>query len=327
MLGFIGYFVSSVVVAVLMVLWNLPLVDRAIAALTPPLAFLVVVAAIRRSTGRERIVFYQTAIAGVAATALVGVAVGQHTARLVDIAVVGIGIFLVFGRLGCFAVACCHGRPARFGVVYGHAHTRLGFWSRWAGRRLWPVQLVESATSLVLVVVALFIGWDRPGVPATIYVVGYGLARFSLELVRGDAARPHALGISEAQWTATATLVACAICQRGAATALAAGALIVATAVLASQHRRRVLTQAPHLMEIDRACKALASAGSDERHETSLGVRVSCHALPDGRRDWILSSFDPVWSVGVSRQLAADLWPTGEYIVGRIAGVAHVIES
>jgi hypothetical protein len=326
-LGFLGYGVSSVVAAVLMVVWGLPLRDRLMAAFTPPLAFLLVVAAIRRTTGRERIVFYQTATAGVIATALVAAAADRPAARLIDIAVIGIGIFLVFGRLGCFAVACCHGRPARFGVVYGPAHARIGFWSQWVGRRLWPVQLVESAIGLVLVVVALLTGWRHPGWPATVYIIGYGVARFSLELVRGDAARPHLLSISEAQWTATATLVACAIWQPGVATTLAAGALVAATAVLASQHRRRALTQAPHLMELSNICKVVASNNSEERRETSLGVAVSCHFLPDGRRDWILSSNVPAWSNAIARRLANDLLPTGEFVEGRLSGVVHIVES
>jgi len=325
-LGFVGYGVASIVAALLAWTWHLTLVDRFVTMIAPPVAFLAVVKITRKVAGLERIVFYQTAIAGVATTALLGAATGAHTARLVDIATIGVGIFLVFGRIGCHSVACCHGRPARFGVVYGQEHARLGFWSRWVGRRLWPVQLVESGVSLVLVVVALVIGWNEPGLPALIYIVGYGTARFLLELRRGDAARPHRLGISEAQWTAAGTLLACAIWRPGPVTIAAAATLVGAIGLLARSKQQRALTQPPHLAEIDRACRAVLAAGTDERRETSLGICVSCHALPDGRRDWVLSANHPAWSMTVARRLAADLWSKSEFVEGRIAGVAHVIE-
>jgi hypothetical protein len=44
--------------------------------------------------------------------------------------------------------------------------------------------------------------------PALIYIVGYAPVRFALELVRGDWARPHRWGLSEAQWAAPATAIA-----------------------------------------------------------------------------------------------------------------------
>lgn len=326
-LGFAGYGVASVLAAIVMWAWQLPLTDRLIAVLVPPLAFLAVVKTTRRVIGYERIVFYQTATAGVAAVAVVGAIAGAQTARLVDIATLGVGTFLVFGRIGCHSVACCHGRPARFGVVYGPEHARLGFWSRWLGRPLWPVQLVESASSLILVVTALAVGWGTPGLPALIYIVGYGIARFLLELRRGDAARPHVLGISEAQWTAAATLLACAVWQPGIVTIVAASGLALAIVALARGNARRALTLSPHLVELDRACKALLAAKPEERRETSLGICISCHPLPDGRRDWVLSANHPAWSMSVARRLAADLWTRSEFVEGRIAGVAHVIEK
>jgi hypothetical protein len=322
-LGFAGYGAASLVAAALFVAWELPLVDRLIAAFAPPLAFLGVVRTARAIVGVERIVFYQVAATGVLAAGLLALAVGSRPARVVDVATLGIGAFLVLGRLGCFAVACCHGRPARFGVVYGPAHVAVGFWGRWSGRRLWPTQLVESAASLALVVAGLGAGWDRPGLPALIYIVGYALLRSALELVRGDAARPYRHGISEAQWTAPATVIACAIWQPGWATIGAAAALAIGVAVLAARARRRELFAPPHLRELDRACAA--AARSSERAETSLGVAISRHELPDGRIDWVLSSSHPRWSMEAARRLAGLMWPRYELVEGRIPGVAHVV--
>ncbi|MFO0982420.1 MAG: PIN domain-containing protein [Planctomycetota bacterium] len=47
-----------------------------------------------------------------------------------------------------------------------------------------------------------------------------------------------------------------------------------------------VRSRAQRLLEV----LDLLAAGTSERRETSLGVAVSCHLLPDGRTDWILSS-------------------------------------
>jgi hypothetical protein len=324
-LGFAGYAVASALGAALAIAWQLPLADRLVAMFAPPLAFLAVVAANRRYHGRERIVFYQTASAGVVSAGLASLALGGHAPRVVDVATAGIGAFLVFGRAGCFSVACCHGRPARHGIAYGPAHVAVGFWSRWAGRTLWPVQLVEGAASAALVAIALVAGWDAPGLPARIYILGYAYLRFALELVRGDAARPHALGLSEAQWTALATVAACAA-WRPTAIALAASALLTAAAAaLIALRGRRALHEPPHLHELDRACLAAQADGA--RHDTSLGVAVSVHALPDGRRDFVLSSTDPRWSLAAARHLADALWTDHEVHEGRLPGVVHVIRA
>ena len=322
-LGFAGYGVGSLLAAALFVAWQLPLVDRLIAAFAPPLAFLAVVWLVRAITGAERIVFYQIFVTGVLAAGLVDLALGSQPARVVDIATLGIGAFLVLGRLGCFAVACCHGRPARFGVVYGPAHVSVGFWARWTGRRLWPTQLVESAVSLALVVAALVAGWSRPGLPAVIYILGYAPIRFALELVRGDPARPQRHGISEAQWIALATATACAIWQPSWVAISEAAALALAVVLLVARRQRRELFLPRHLLELDRTCTAAGQ--SRERAETSLGVAVSRHALPDGRIDWVLSSSHPRWSTPAARRLASLMWPDHELIEGRLPGVAHIV--
>jgi hypothetical protein len=324
-LGFAGYVVASGLAVALFVAWDLALADRIIGALVPPLAFLAVVALNRAILGQERIVFYQAAVAGVIGVAVVAVVAGARTARLVDIATIGIGTFLVLGRIGCFAVACCHGRPARFGVVYGPAHVRVGLSARWSGRTLWPTQLVESGASLALVISGLDVGWDEPGLPATVYIAGYAVMRFLLEFRRGDGARPQRLGVSEAQWTAPVTAIAVAIWRPGGVTIGIAVGLAVALAILVAVRRHRELTLPPHLHEVDRACeKALARR---ERLETSLGLAISCHALPDGRIDRVLSSTHPAWSVDVARRLAAALWPDDEIAPGRTPGIVHVIAS
>jgi hypothetical protein len=304
--------------------WGLTLGERLIGCFAPPLAFIAVVAIATVIVGRERIVFYQTGFAGVIITAVIAAIAGVRVARLVDFATLGIGTFLVFGRLGCFSVACCHGTLGR-GVVYGPGHVRVGFWARWEGRALWPVQLVESAASLALVVSGVIAGWSSPGTGAVIYIVGYGALRFALELVRGDAPRPYARGISEGQWLALVSLIACAVWRPSAITIGLAGAMSVATALLASRTKRRELFLPPHLRELDRLSAQVLGDPTRGRRESSLGVALSCHELPDGRRDWVLSSSHPEWSTSAVRRLAFALWREHEVIEGRTPGVVHVV--
>lgn len=324
-MGFVGYGVANLACALLMVAWELSLIERVLVTFAPPLAFLAVLRAMRRLVGHERIVFYETTAASLVLVAVLGLAVGANVPRLLDVNALGIGIFLVFGRIGCFAVACCHGRPARFGVVYGANHVRVGFWARWAGRRLWPVQLVESAASAVLVAAALIVGWATPGLPALVYLVGYSAVRFALELVRGDSARPHALGISEAQWTALAIAVACACWRPLVGSIAVAAALVLATGVLALRHRRRAWFQPAHLHELARLCDGALRDPAAGKQTSSLGMSVSCHPLGDGRIDWVVSAQSAQWSPRTARRIAADLWPAFELVEGRLPDVVHIV--
>jgi hypothetical protein len=319
-LGFTGYVVANAIGVALARQWDLSLGERLVAFFAPPVAFIVVVTLSSAAAGHERIVFYQTAVAGIAAVVLAGWLIGAHLGRLLDLVTLGIGSFLVFGRIGRHAVACCHGSLGR-GITYGQPHVAVGFWSRWTGRALWPVQIVEAIASGTLVLAGL--AWsDEPGRAAQIYILGYATVRFVLELVRGDGKRPYWRGLSEAQWVAVATALACAAWRPGIVTGVLAGALLVAAAGLVLRRHRRELLFPPHLFELDRL---LTTMGDGERNETSLGVAVSRHVLPDGRIDWILSSDHRSWSEATASRLAHRLWPSFELVPGRTSGVIHVV--
>ena len=315
--GFIGYAAATALAIVLGQVWELTLTERLITCLAPPVAFLIVVTIASALAGQERIVFYQAALAGLASVIGVGAIAGARIDRMVDVATLGIGTFLVFGRLGCWSVACCHGTLGK-GVVYGSAHVDVGFWARWSGRPLWPVQAVESIASALLVVAALVL----PGSPTAIYLAGYAVVRFGLELVRGDAARPYKHGLSEAQWVAVATAVIVASWQPAIATIGIAGVLAIGVAILVGLRRKRELFLPPHLRELERT---MQQANDGTLHETSLNLAVSRHALPDGRIDWVLSSTHPHWSADTCRVLARLMWPEWQLVVGKTPGVMHVM--
>ena len=326
MLGFLGYGIASAFGAALAIHWDFTLGMRLVALVAPPMAFVIVVVVATAIKGREWIVFYQTTTAGVVAVALLGLTVEGSSGRLLDVAVLGMGVFLVFGRLGCFHVACCHGRLGKRGVAYGAKHVAVGFWRRWAHRPLVPVQLFESAGSALLVVGGLLAS-EVPGRAAIVYGTGYALMRFTLELWRGDPVRPFARGMSEAQWFALITVGACAVAWPASWTIGAAAIIGTGTALLAATRVKRELFLPPHLREIDALCEAIAADPAHARRDTRLGVGVSYHQLPDGRVDWILSSTHAAWSTAAARRIADMLWISPQIVEGGTPGVVHVIEA
>jgi len=315
--GFAGYAAATALAVVLGQVWELTLAERAITCFAPPVAFLIVVTIASAVAGQERIVFYQAALGGLAAVIGSGAIAGARIDRMLDVSTLGIGTFLVFGRLGCWSVACCHGTLGK-GVVYGPEHVEVGFWARWSGRPLWPVQAIESIASALLVVGALVL----PGSPAAIYLAGYAIVRFGLELVRGDGARPYKHGLSEAQWVSVGTAVVLSVWQPGAATIGIAGVLVIGAAILVGLRRTRELFLPPHLRELERT---MQRAYDGTRHETSLNVAVSRHVLPDGRIDWVLSSTHPHWNADSCRALARLMWSEWQLVVGKTPGVMHVV--
>ena len=245
--------------------------------------------------GEERIVFYEQALLVVGACALALWLAGFDVAAGTDVVVLGLGLCLVFGRVGCFMVGCCHGRPSRRGVCYGHAHADAGFPRRWIGRPLLPVQLLEAGSSLALVVGALTwaaLGEPAPGDLTFFYLTGYGLARFGLELVRGDEARAMWRGVTQAQLTAVAVAWSL-VALRGDSLAAWAAAVALSLAMLCVLAHRRLrpfascwLRSPWHLEEIEalmaRWRSRHGSGGVPRVATTGLGLRISLQRLGGG---------------------------------------------
>lgn len=126
----------------------------------------------------------------------------ENLLQYLDITVIGLGFFLVFGRIGCFMAGCCHGKPACFGVHYHGEHISVGFPYYYLNAKLFPVQLIESAGVLLIVTFSTFsiISHKPQGTALTLYILCYGLLRFFLEFARGDLERVYYWKFSEAQW-------------------------------------------------------------------------------------------------------------------------------
>ena len=153
--------------------------------------------------GKEIIVYYHHEISILIFCAIVLSILHLDVLAYLDITILGIGVFLAFGRIGCFSVGCCHGRPSRHGVTYGHDHVISGFTEYFQNVKLFPVQLVESSFVFLTIAVGIWIMKIHApaGTVLIVYTVIYGMFRFIMEFFRGDPDRPYWYGLSEAQWT------------------------------------------------------------------------------------------------------------------------------
>lgn len=120
-------------------------------------------------------------------------------AQTADIILTVLPVGQAFGRLGCFLNGCCHGRICEtLGVRYPRespayfAQCQIGLISPNALETLpvFPSQLLESICDLVLFLL-LFLFRKQlvryPSLSTVLYLTGYGIIRFLVELTRGDA--------------------------------------------------------------------------------------------------------------------------------------------
>lgn len=280
--------------------------------------------------GEERHVLVVDVLLVLVAVGGLAAAVGADVARVVDATTVGLGVFCLFGRLGCLASGCCHGRPSTFGIRYErglHADDPL------TGVRLFPLQLVEAAWIGVVTSAAAVLALvsSRPGAATSAWLLGYGAGRFVLEFARGDGAGRSFVG---PMTTAQAT-VACLIlgvvayeqvrADRVDVAALVALAASVCVCLAAYAYRSRWLSLDPAvvavehipewelmLAQLELAAREGVAAQADARCgrgtvRVSLGIDplepgFVLHAYSLAGRGWMLSGDEATDLAGVVLQ-------------------------
>ncbi|MFP5261554.1 MAG: prolipoprotein diacylglyceryl transferase [Blastocatellia bacterium] len=170
--------------------------------------FLALVMATKIITGEENIIYYHHEIAVMMVAVLLLWLLKQPVLAYLDFTILGIGIFLVCGRVGCLMVGCCHGRPNNWGVCYRPEHADAGFTYYYVGIRLLPIQAIESLWVLCVVIVGvmLILNGYPPGAALAWYVMAYDVGRFCFEFARGDPERPYLWGFSQGQWLSVALM-------------------------------------------------------------------------------------------------------------------------
>ncbi len=237
--------------------------------------------------GAERWVFYHHALATASVMILCLLALNQPLLRYLDVAAVGLMVLLSCGRLGCFLVGCCHGRPADWGVSYGPEHVAAGFPQDLAGVQLIPVQAAEGLWVALVAAMGSRIIWTGtgPGASFSWCLIAYGGGRFLLELCRGDRDRELHWGLCEAQWTSLMLVALVAILQiagwlpRSAwQLALVCGWTVVAAAIFFRNSRRPLvqhLLRPDHVRELALAVDRVRAGNRVSVQHTSMGVRIS----------------------------------------------------
>jgi hypothetical protein len=284
--------------------------------------------------GHEDLVYYRHEIAVVlVATGLLWL-MRQPVLAYLDPTILGVGLFLACGRIGCLMVGCCHGQPHAFGVRYRAEHAAAGFPTCLIGVRLFPIQLVESLYVVAIVAAGSVLVWTgaRPGVGVAAYVTAYAVGRFAFEFWRGDRERHYLAGFSEAQWSSLVLVTVVAVAERvdllppegwhvAALGGLALGALLVAASRI-GRKTETALFRPRHVLELAEALDWVADRPAlplgIEVRRTSLGIRVSTSTIEVERervRHYALSS-----EIGLTKDTAKSL-------AGLIARLRHPFSS
>lgn len=158
------------------------------------------------------------AMAGLATATLYALAEGLPLLRMADAAAPSAALGFAINRVGAFGAGLAWGTPTTlpWGVTYRSAVAWL--WYRTPlGTRLHPVQLYDAAASLAILGLLLWMGRGatarRAGELAGAWLFLYGVCRFFLDLLRGDAVREPALG---GLFTLTQALALLAVVAGGA---------------------------------------------------------------------------------------------------------------
>ncbi|MDQ3920440.1 MAG: prolipoprotein diacylglyceryl transferase [Acidobacteriota bacterium] len=228
----------------------------ALLALVCALSFFAYAHARRLLTGRENLVLFEHVWFALLSSALALYSVGEPVLPYLDVVCVGLCAFLAAGRVGCLLVGCCHGQPSSVGLSYGEDCADEGFPAHLVGVRLFPVPAVEAAGWLFIGACGFAaLPFAAAGRVLVWFLLSYGIMRFGLEGLRGDA-RPHVLGLSHARWMALCGVLFALWLSQGAR---AAGALVYVTvfaslvawsALSGARGRCRRLTSSEHVREV-----------------------------------------------------------------------------
>ena len=136
--------------------------------------------------------------------------------KTADVLAPGVDVGQAVGRLGCFMAGCCYGKPAdvpwavTFSDLYANRNVGTPL-----DTPLHPTQIYESIACFLIFG---FLLWMAPrkkfhGQVVLAYVFLYAVARFIVEMYRGDAVRGFVLGgrLSTSQFIAVLMVVAAAL--------------------------------------------------------------------------------------------------------------------
>lgn len=300
-------------------------------------------------TGEESYSFHTYFVIVAASSILILMVVADPVPAYLDFIFLALAMAHAFGRIGCLLVGCCHGKPHAWGISYGMDHVRAGFPRCYAGIRLFPIQVVESITGVLLTcgIVTLLLLDSPPGAAASMYVLGYAGARFFIEFFRGDFGRAQYADLSEAQWMSMLFIAAIGLGAAAGVLPIGAGmggaallAVLVSYALIRTGGRatRRRLDGADHLLELAEAVENVfhddSPPGGVRVSQTSMGIRVSGGRVASD--EWngfhiAISRADEIMNDEIAVRVASRILrlrtqtPDHFLLGGRQAGVYHLL--
>ena len=189
--GIVGYITGIMTAVLLTYQLGLSLWVIAIVSLVAAFGFFFLNMVIKIGLKRENIVYYHHEIFILFLCGVVLFLLKLPVWRYLDVIIIAIGIFLFWGRMGCFAVGCCHGRLSAFGCIYKKTAHSQSIAPAYIGFKIFPIQILESIFVIILVSFLIFVSPNsKPGFVVILYSLFYGWYRFIVEFYRGDIDRP-----------------------------------------------------------------------------------------------------------------------------------------
>ena len=124
--------------------------------------------------------------------------------RLLNMLLPAVLLIHGLGRVGCFCMGCCYGKPSeKWGVLFSRSEIAP------SDVPLLPIQLYEAAGVLLLFGVLAHMGAKKTNGfrMLAVYLLAYSILRFGLEYLRGDAYRGFLLGLSVSQMLSIASVL------------------------------------------------------------------------------------------------------------------------
>jgi phosphatidylglycerol:prolipoprotein diacylglycerol transferase len=165
-------------------------------------------------------VWYGGVLAAVPAALVYALVRRMRFLPLFDAAAPALSLGHLWGRIGCFMAGCCYGSPSDLPWAVSFPPRSVAFLEMLEDGRLppgshetvplHPTQLYEAGSELAILAALLVMARARrfPGQVAGLYLVLYAVARFLLEITRGDTYRGGFAGLSTSQWISIPILVA-----------------------------------------------------------------------------------------------------------------------
>lgn len=295
--GYTGLALAILLAMILVMHLGLSHLVMAGLVLAAVVTFLGLATATKIIAGEERLTYYHHEVAVMVVTAILARTLRQPVLSYLGVTILGVGMFLACGRVGCLMAGCCYGRPHAWGICYREEHAAVGFPRYLVGVRLFHLQAVESlwVLGIVLVGSALVLRGSPPGEALAWYVVTYGAGRFCFEFMRGDPDRPYLWGFSEAQWTSLVLMCAVVLAELSGILTFhpwhaGATASLGLTMVAVALNRRfrgtaeRQLLHPHHVKEVAEAVELVSSLATERtaipgRNSTPADIHLACTSL------------------------------------------------